>query len=74
MSSLILGGPPPARVPQGAGSKAAEHCQRKPVCPTVKWMEIPIGQETDCWEIDVCYPPLHGEEWPPCYRSLLPAP
>lgn len=40
MSSLILGGPPPARVPRGAGSKAAKHCQRNTICITVKWMEM----------------------------------
>lgn len=44
-SSLIAGGPPPARVPGGAGSKAAKHCQRETACLIVKWMETRSGWE-----------------------------
>ena len=39
VSSLILGGLPPAKVSQGAGSTAAKTCQRKAVGIVVKWME-----------------------------------
>lgn len=65
-SSLILGDPPPTRVPWGAGSKAAKCCQRKTVCIPAEWMETLWGWEADPWKIDVHSPPPHREEQLPC--------